>query len=317
MLIRFQFSHVMDAEGALQLILGWNNSPSKGAYTTSSTPSKRRFPKDMSYVKGVSMFPSDVPSSVVTKSFMLVELRLGLKEQSMFLRVKNGPNASKAILAIHGRNTVVTMFLAKKGKGYITKWNLKHQKFEGHSLIFLQNILHLGDLLGKTAIWEGGRTWRSEKDLERECVREMEKKAGTGWEQDAAGFIQSGVEEGVWGRIENFEAWLSASRIRGPDIGKILAREWENLLFNARRKQGGMLPTPGCHGREKKRFNILYPKAKEQKGVGPFGEALHEMEPGSDGQKDSKIRRSFGVPCWEILRGGGEAECRVEKRWCG
>ncbi|RVW60766.1 hypothetical protein CK203_033503 [Vitis vinifera] len=37
-------------------------------------------------------------------------------------------------------------------------------------------------------------------------------------------------------------------------LGKILAREWEDLLFNARRKQGGMLPTPGCYGSGKEKI---------------------------------------------------------------
>ena len=37
-------------------------------------------------------------------------------------------------------------------------------------------------------------------------------------------------------------------------LGEILAREWENLLFNVRLKQGGMFPTPGCHGSGKEKI---------------------------------------------------------------
>ena len=66
---------------------------------------------------------------------------------------------------------------------------------------FAQNLKHitiymiLGLQFGK-----GGRTWRSEKDLERECVREMEKKVGA---RVGAGTHRvsssQGFEEGVLG----------------------------------------------------------------------------------------------------------------------
>ena len=61
----------------------------------------------MSYVKGVSMFPSDVPSSVVTKSFMLVELRLGLKEQSMFVVYLIGGSLCSCINRCNGPRVLV------------------------------------------------------------------------------------------------------------------------------------------------------------------------------------------------------------------
>ncbi|RVW35579.1 hypothetical protein CK203_073807 [Vitis vinifera] len=132
-----------------------------------------------------------------------------------------------------------------------------------------------------------------ERPRERVCARDGEESWDQGGSRIAAGSLQSGVRRrsfGVESKIFEVETERKKGRTQifiverkggvsswvklgpaslGPlmegltflhqgyedrTLGKILAREWENLLFNARRKQGGMLPTPGCHGSGKEKI---------------------------------------------------------------
>ncbi|RVW55331.1 Transposon TX1 uncharacterized 149 kDa protein [Vitis vinifera] len=122
--------------------------------------------------------------------------------------------------------------------------------------------------------WQGivvrGRpSYRSEKDLERECVREMEKKAGI---RVGAGSQRVSSSQGGDASF----AWV-------PRIGK------------------------------RKDLTSLYPKAKEQKGVGALlVEVLREMEPGSDGQRNQQLKEK----CWSPMLGKSFADVVKQNRSC-
>ncbi|RVX07586.1 hypothetical protein CK203_025235 [Vitis vinifera] len=132
-----------------------------------------------------------------------------------------------------------------------------------------------------------------ERPRERVCARDGEESWDQGGSRIAAGFLQSGVRRrsfGVESKIFEVETERKKGRTQifiverkggvsswvklGPaSLGplmegltfciqdtrtghweKLWQENGENLLFNARRKQGGMLPTPGCHGSGKKKI---------------------------------------------------------------
>ena len=175
-----------------------------------------------------------------------------------------------------------------------------------------------------------------ERPRKRVCERDGEESWVQGGSGDAAGFIQSGVRKRSFGveskifevetekkkgktqifiveRKRSVSSWIKlALASLGPLMEGLVfctkdtrTGHWEKFwqengrTFSLTRgeNKGGCFLRLGVIDREKKRFSIFIPRGKGAKGGWALlVEALHEMEPVSDGQKRQQDKEKLWSP---------------------